>query len=115
MAKRASQRISAELQVFYGPDQKTVLSGFSADFSVGGLFIKTAYPFKVDEGLTVMFSVPGHAERAVACKARVAWINSVNQPCKPGFPPGIGVHFMDIAPEDLASISSFLDLEKAEK
>jgi len=113
--KRSKQRIDVELQVFYGRDQKTLLKGFSADFSEGGLFLKTTSPFSVDECLTVEFSIPGQTETSIYCKARVAWINNVDQPCKPSFPPGVGVNFIDISPEDLASVSSFVDIKQAGK
>jgi hypothetical protein len=43
--------------------------------------------------------------------ARVAWVNREENPLKPELPSGVGVQFVDLAPEDLASIASCLEIE----
>ena len=43
--------------------------------------------------------------------ARVAWNNREENPLKPELPSGLGVQFVDLAPEDLASIANCLEIE----
>ena len=52
-----------------------------------------------------------HNIRSVSCGARVAWVNQEENPFKPKFSSGVGVQFIDLAPEGLASIASCLDIE----
>ena len=68
-------------------------------------------PLGIDDDLTLTFSLPGQDEKAVSCGARVAWVNQEENPLKPELPSGVGVQFVDLAPEDLASIASCLQIE----
>jgi uncharacterized protein (TIGR02266 family) len=108
-----NMRLEVELRVYYGPFQEKMLSDFSVDLGVGGLYLKTNFTFEVDEYLTLKFSLPGQEEQAVSCRARVAWVNPEKNQCKPKLPPGVGVQFINLTPEDLASIVSFLAVEAA--
>jgi len=104
-------RLKAEMQVYYGATQETLLSGFSVDLSTGDLYLKTIFPFEVDEELILNFSFPGQEEKAVSCKARVAWVNHEINPRKLESPSGVGVQFIDLSPENLTSILSFIEME----
>ena len=113
-SKLSYQRIKAELCVYYGPTKTTILSGFSVDLSAGGLYIKTNFPLKVNEELKLVFSLPEeYDQKPVSCRARIAWVNSESNPVKPDLSPGVGVEFIDIPPEDLASITNFLEINAA--
>jgi uncharacterized protein (TIGR02266 family) len=105
------KRLKSEMRVYYGPSPQTVLSHFSADFSTGGLYLKTNIPLGIDDDLMLTFSLPGQEKKSVSCGARVAWVNQEESPLKPELPSGVGVQFIDLAPEDLASIASCLDIE----
>ena len=107
----ACSRLKSEMRVSYGPPPQTVLSDFSVDLSTGGLYLKTKMPLEIDDDLMLTFSLPGQDEKAVSCGARVAWVNREENPLKPGLPTGVGVQFVDLAPEDLASIASCLEIE----
>jgi uncharacterized protein (TIGR02266 family) len=109
--KHSSKRLKAEMRVYYGATPKTLLSGFSVDLSTGGLYLKTTFPFEVDEELILKFSFLGQEEKAVSYRARVAWVNHQNNPHKPESPPGVGVQFVDLSPENLTSILSFIEME----
>ena len=111
--KCSSKRLKAETRVYYGTSQKTLLSGFSVDLSTGGLYLKTTFLFEVDEELILKFSFPGQEEKAVSCRARVAWVNHENNPRKPESPSGVGVQFVDLSSENLTSILSFIEMEAA--
>lgn len=109
--KHSSKRLKAEMRVYYGATPKTLLSGFSVDLSTGGLYLKTTFPFEVDEELILKFSFLGQEEKAVSYRARVAWVNRENNPRKPESPSGVGVQFVDLSPENLTSILSFIEME----
>jgi len=109
--RRSSIRIKVELRVYYGPHQTKLLTGYSVDLGAGGLFITTTCPFDVDDIVTLKFTVPGEEQKVVACKARVAWINQEGKQPKPGYPVGAGLQFVDMTPEDIASIVGYLEIE----
>ncbi|PLX84555.1 MAG: hypothetical protein C0614_05080 [Desulfuromonas sp.] len=105
-----ASRLKAQIRIYYGPAQKTILSDYSVDLSIGGLYLSTSFPFKTNQSLTLCFSLPDQPD-TVKCKARVAWINQGENLCKPELPAGIGVKFVDLSSENLASLSSYLNLE----
>ena len=105
------KRLKSEMRVYYGAPPQTVLSDFSVDLSTCGLYLKTKMPLGIDDDLMLIFSLPGQDEKAVSCSARVAWINREKNPLKSELPSGLGVQFVDLAPEDLASIASCLEIE----
>jgi uncharacterized protein (TIGR02266 family) len=105
------KRLKSEMRVYYGTPPQTVLSDFSVDLSTGGLYLKTKMPLGIDDDLMLTFSLPGQEEKPVSCGARVAWVNQEENPLNPELPSGVGVQFVDLAPEDLASIASCLDIE----
>ncbi|RLB60991.1 MAG: hypothetical protein DRH08_14540 [Deltaproteobacteria bacterium] len=100
-------RMKAELRVYYGPSQKMLLYGFSADMSSGGLFLKTETQFSVDDQLILSFTLPD-VGKTVTCRATVAWVNLKDEPKKPELPAGIGIQFKDPSAEYLESIQSLL-------
>ncbi|MCK4506910.1 MAG: PilZ domain-containing protein [Desulfuromonadales bacterium] len=99
--------LKAELRVYYGPSQKMVLYGFSVDMSSGGLFLKTETRFSIDERVMLSFTLPD-VNKTINCRAKVAWVNSIEEPSKPELPPGIGLQFLDLSTEYLMSIQSLL-------
>jgi len=111
VAQGVCKRLKSEMRVFYGPSPQTVLSDFSVDLSTGGLYLKTNMPLEIDEELMLIFSLPGQEKGAVSCSARVAWVNQEENPLKPELPSGMGVQFVNLSPEDLASIAGCLEIE----
>lgn len=112
-AEGNDKRLKSEMRVYYGPTQQTVLSGFSLDLSTGGLYLKTDYDFKVDENLMLIFSLP-EQEKTISCKARVAWVNTKENPRKPELPSGVGVQFVDLTLDAVKSIRRFLEYNQVE-
>lgn len=106
--RRSCVRLRADVRVYYSALQSKLLSSYSVDFSTGGVFLTTDYPFEVDDNLTVKLSIPSQEDNSVSCKARVAWVNNETSRCKPEYPLGVGLQFIDLAPEDLHSIEGFL-------
>jgi len=101
-------RIKSQMRVYYGQSQDTILTGFSVDLSTGGLFLTTDFPLDVGESLSLIFSLPD-SDRAIRCKARVAWTNRRHEPRKPELPAGVGVQFIDMPLEDMKSLKLFLE------
>ena len=109
--RRASIRIKVELRVYYGPHHSKLLTGYSVDLSAGGLFLSATGPFEVNDIVKLKFAVPGVEGDAVTCYARVAWINPGGNQAKPDYPVGAGLQFVELAPENLASIKGFLEVQ----
>lgn len=99
--------LKAELRVYYGTSQEKVLSGFSVDMSSGGLFLKTDASFSINQRVLLSFTLPD-INKIVNCRAKVAWVNSKDEPKKPELPAGIGLQFLDLSEEYLNSIQSLL-------
>lgn len=110
---RSGKRLKAQLRVYYGPAPQQLLSEFSVDLSTGGLYVKTDFPLPVDESLTLRFSLP-EQQRLVTCQARVAWVNSKENPRKRELPPGMGIQFVELSLEDMKSIRRFLEHNELE-
>ena len=108
VAKCSVKRLKSELRVYFGPSQQTILSGFSIDLSSGGLYLKTEFPLKVDEQVSLIFSLPGQ-KKSVACQARIAWVNPEGCSRKNDFPPGVGLQFIELSLEHVLAISRFIE------
>lgn len=106
--KRSAQRLKAEIRVYHGPDQKMLLTGFTVNLSMGGLYLKTDYPLKPEESLLLIFTLPGQ-ERSISCKVRVAWVNAKENPRKADLAPGAGLQFVDISLENMKAIRRFME------
>lgn len=107
------EHVKIELHVCYGPNQNLMLYGFSIDMSDGGLFLKTEFPFAVDEQLLLTFTLPDE-NKTVTCGAKVAWVNLKDEPKKPELPQGIGIQFLDLSEESMESIHNLLRHNKIE-
>ena len=75
--------------------------------SDGGLYLKTEFPFSVDEKLLLSFT-PSDENKTVTCRAKVAWVNLKDEPRKPELPQGIGIQFIDLSEDYLESIQNLL-------
>ena len=109
--KRSRIRIKVQLRVYCGLHHVKLLTGYSVDFSPGGLFLATTGTFEMDEIVELRLTVPGEEKNFVTCNARVAWLNQEGSQVKQDYPVGAGLQFLDLAPENLASIVSCLELE----
>jgi len=105
--ENSRRHLQAELRVYYGPLQEKLLYGFSVDMSSGGLFLKTEASFSVNDTVLLSFTLPD-ADKVVNCRAKIAWVNSQDEPKKPELPPGVGLQFLDLSTDYLMSIQSLL-------
>ncbi len=91
------------------------MTDYSVNMSTGGVFIEAVKILPVDAPLIVEFTLPINS-KIITCKARVAWVNEPAAPVKPALPPGMGLQFLDLSPENIHAIRNFLkkfDLEPA--
>ena len=109
--RRSCLRVKAEIRVYYGDSQRELLTGYSVDLSVGGVFLATKCLFDIDDNVKLKLSLAGQEEKEVSFDARVAWINYEDNRLKPEYPTGVGLQFIGLAQEDLSSIAGFLELE----
>lgn len=106
---RNDPRYSARIAIFYGPYQKKILTDYSINLSTGGVFIETKLILPEDTNLTVKFKLP-HTDTLIVAKARVAWVNSPESLKKAALPIGMGLQFLDLTPEGMNAIRTYLDL-----
>ena len=77
----------------------------SFDLSPRGIFLCTTRILPVGEDILVRFKLPGvaHAFKVVG---RVIWSSPTETP--QGFPPGMGIQFLDLAAEEQAAIERYV-------
>ena len=109
--RRSCLRVKAEIRIYYGDYQRKILTGYSVDLSVGGVFLATTCLFDIDDNVKVKLSIAGQEEKSASFDARVAWINYEDNRLKPEYPTGVGLQFVGLAQEDLSSIVGFLEVE----
>ncbi len=103
--QRSDPRISAQVEVTVsGPHN--FFTGFTQNLSKGGLFVATHQVF----GIGTEFDIELTLERKrITVTAKVCWVRE-NTPFLPeGIEPGMGLSFVRISDEDLASIHEFLN------
>ncbi len=105
------KRIKTHIHIHYGPYQNHIINGHGLDISTGGLYLKTELPLSVNEHICLIFHLPNRAD-PVNCNARVVWTNPVIGRRKPELPPGVGVEFIDLTPEELSSVFHFINSAK---
>ena len=91
LSKRKSPRVELRVEIYQ--DDNNILSGYSVNFSSGGLFLETRNTFAVGEELEVRF-FETEESAPICCNARVAWVNSPLAPIAGDHPPGVGLEFI---------------------
>ena len=76
-------------------------TGISQDLSTGGVFIATYQPQAPGTPMTLYFELPDGA--TVRAEGVVRWTRGASGDA----PPGMGVEFEQLSPEDLAAITHF--------
>lgn len=113
VAAREAQRVTARLEVRYGPDRRQLLCNYSVNISTGGLFLETDDPLPVDTPLDLEFTLPSR-QGSIRCAGRVAWVNHPVLLHKPEMATGMGVQFVDLRLDDLHAIRDFIKEESLE-
>lgn len=104
--QRVAERHDLEIQVDLESDSN-FYTGLTQNISTGGLFIATHQIKRVGDHVRLRFTLPG-AGRPIECDTEVRWIRENSSLHRTDSPPGMGVRFIDLAPEDAGVIEHFL-------
>ena len=108
--KSFMERIVFETRVQYTPLPEIVFSGLSSDLSVGGLYLRTKPILDVKDTFVLSFALTFQGQEvSISCNARVAWTNFEKNRRKNDYPSGVGLQFLDLASEDHATLSQFVE------
>jgi uncharacterized protein (TIGR02266 family) len=103
---RREPRCSAKIKVSYGADDST-LTDYTVNLSTGGLFLAAAEQLPLGSMLLINFALPNTPE-TVQCKAKVVWINSLDNLVNQSLPPGMGVQFVDMTLTSMDAIRDYI-------
>lgn len=112
IVKRGAPRVDVSLPLRCGSDLRNLRPGRILNLNIGGAFISTDKLFPVNTIFTTEFSFSG-SDHTLCCKGRVAWVNHPEWIKTTKLPAGMGVQFLDLAPEDAEALRNFLDLSFA--
>ncbi len=104
--RRIEPRVSARLYVHVSQDEGPPLSQYSVNLSTGGLFLESVNLLPEGTLLYLRFELPD--SRMIFSRGRVAWGNRPDAPICHSLPPGMGIQFMDLQPEDLDALRCYI-------
>jgi Tfp pilus assembly protein PilZ len=78
-------------------------SAFLVNINTLGVYIAHDEMPRLGQGVRVQFSFPD-SERELSLEGSVAWLNPRQQHPVHSLPPGFGVQFKEVSPEDIRSI-----------
>jgi uncharacterized protein (TIGR02266 family) len=81
-------------------------TGFTENISTGGLFIATRDLLPIGTQTQMTFSLSGSSQLITLVEVR--W-HRLEQASDENISPGMGVRFLDLTPEQQASINAFID------
>ena len=102
--QRRFERLDLEVEVDMVSDHN-FFTGFSCNVSEGGLFVATHRVREVGSRIEITFTLPGD-DRPIVARTEVKWVRVHNE--QSNVPPGMGLMFIDIAPESIARIAAFV-------
>ena len=103
---RRSERLAVKVKVTY-QSLDDFLSDYTANVSLGGMFIQTERPLAKGSRFRLRFDIPGHA-RPVETTATVRWV----QQGADGLTAGMGVVFDELTDVEQRRVASWLaDIE----
>ena len=104
--RRVHARVTVDLEVDY-KSADNFLFAYITDISAMGIFVQTRGPEPIGTRLNLRFMVPGQAQ-PFELEGEVIWVN----PYRPGAPdnlhPGMGIRFVDLAPEDRRRLAEYV-------
>ena len=56
--RRSNVRLKVQIRVYYGDHHSKLLSGYSVDLIIGGVFLVTTYPFVVGDNVILKLFLP---------------------------------------------------------
>lgn len=101
--RRVDERVEVEVEVRYRTVQG-FLAAYSRNISGGGLFVRTPRPQPLNQHVQLRFTLPGLDHR-FEMGGVVVWTNASP---RSAFPLGMGIKFLQVAPEDSDRISEYV-------
>lgn len=102
--RRTGERVAIDVEVTMTSDHN-FYTGFTQDISEGGLFIASHDILPVGTEMTFSLKL---GKGVVSCGGIVRWVREPS-PYLDGVPPGMGVEFINLAPNVGAAINAFID------
>jgi CheY-like chemotaxis protein len=106
-----ARRFEVRLPVHYGIQPHLLTENYSADLSIGGMFLESERIVPVGTSLNVVLTLPGDGT-TIVCSAEVAWLNGPILRSQPRLPTGMGLKFVDIGTREMTAIRDFLYSEE---
>ena len=103
--RRAQDRRPIRLRVEY-ECLEDFLTDYSANLSIGGMFIETQRPLSLGTCFHLRFFLPGFDD-PVDTDAEVRWV--INEDAEGPIPSGMGVRFEGLSPRHLEQIRQHLE------
>jgi type IV pilus assembly protein PilZ len=102
--KRAAERLPIRMLVEYESSEDFLID-YTANMSIGGMFIQTSNPLEVGTRFRLRFRIPGRDE-PVDTIGEVCWVLTPEEAgC---MQPGMGVRFEELAAKDRNAVESML-------
>ena len=108
ISNRGELRAAVDLPLRWGKDISKLRSGRILNLNNSGAFITTDkfYPVNTIVSLELYLTASDHP---LCCKGRVAWVNHPEWLKTANLPTGMGVQFLDLAPENTDVLQGLLD------
>ena len=106
-----ARRFDVRLPVLCGIQPHQLTENYSADLSIGGMFLESERTMPVGTPLNVVLTLPGDGT-TIVCTAEVAWLNEPAFRCQPRLPAGMGLKFVGIGAREKTAIRDFLYSEE---
>ena len=101
--RRGKPRYLVDLDVSLGSDHN-FYAGFAENLSATGVFVATHRLRPIGETIEICIHLPDGAE--VRGLGQVRWVRLYDETT--ATPPGMGVHFIDLDPEAMRAVETFL-------
>jgi len=102
--RRYQRRLPIRITVEY-EDMEDFLTDYTANLSIGGMFIETEEPLAVGTHFRLRFTVPTRTS-PIDTIAEVRW--SQDRTAGSPMAPGMGVRFQELSPTDLDAVQEML-------
>ena len=108
IAKRGEPRVDVHLHLRWGKGIHDLRPGRILNLNISGTFFSTAKLYPIDTMVNLEISLTG-LDHPLCCMGRVAWVNHPEWVKTNKLPVGMGVQFLELAPEDAEALKNFLD------
>ena len=102
--RRIDRRLPLRIQVEY-ECMEDFLVDYTANVSIGGMFIETPNPQPIGTSFRLRFELPG-LDHYIDTTAEVRWVMSAEEAGT--LPPGMGIRFADLTPEDQVHVQNLI-------